>query len=293
MPAFMNDNYLVYIFFVACGGLGSLRFMHKNHPSEVYAIWLVFSFFFVIFLAIAAIAERHGVELAHVCGSYEETCRSAYAMLTNFEDEIYLVVAFTGATIAPQVLAYLLSGITGSAVAPQYLRIIQQAAAWSFIKFVAGLSGILLAQPLAKVLVGKPHPPLADYVPAVAFISMAFFYAWMILGFWDWWDAYFKKNFHGEGLKQRHIRMLLRFHRLCTRNVPKPSPLSYDRRLLIQLLKSDSVYDYVTRQKMPPNEDASLHLLAELERSIHVATRGNRVGILPAPADDSSTTSPH
>src|SRR5436190_3491385 len=44
-----------------------------------------------------------------------------------------------------------LSGLSGAATAPIYIRQIGLVAVWSIIKFLAGLGGILLAQPAAKL----------------------------------------------------------------------------------------------------------------------------------------------
>jgi len=168
--------------------------LRNKHPNEVYAIWLVFSFMFCIFLPLAWYAEsRPNAELVDACFSYKETCRGIYKTLTDVEEELKLVGIFVAITIAPQILAYILAGVWGTATTPQYIWVIRNAAVWSFIKFVAGLGGIFLAQTLAKVITKKPWH-VDDFVPVLNYTATAFVYALWHLEIWDAWDRFYKKT---------------------------------------------------------------------------------------------------
>jgi hypothetical protein len=250
------------------GAVGAgLLYMRDRHPTHIYAIWLVFSFFFFVFLSMGLVAERNNAGLTELCGSYKEACTTIYDMLTNFEDEILLVIILIGATIIPQVFAYILSALSGAATAPQYLWTIQQAAAWSFIKFSAGLSGILIAQPIARFVVGKATLSAIDFVPGVYFIGTAFFFAFMHLWVGDLWEGYYRRNFIGEARKKPHIRMLLRAHKWSTRCIPETPPQSWQRRALIELLKSDAVYNFVTQTDVSTHRETSTNAQANKLRA--------------------------
>jgi hypothetical protein len=241
--------------------------MRSNHPSHIYAIWLVFSFFFFVFISMGLIAERNNVGLTELCGSYRETCTTIYNMLTDFEDELVLVIILIAATIIPQVFAYILSALSGAATAPQYLWTIQQAAAWSLIKFSAGLSGILIAQPIARFVVGKASLNVIDFVPGVYFIGAAFFFAFINLWVGDLWKGYYRRNFIGDNRKKPHIRMLLGVHKWSTRCIPETPPQSWQRRALIELLKSDAVYNFVTQTHVSTHRETSTNAQANKLRA--------------------------
>jgi hypothetical protein len=111
LPPFWQ-TFLHITAYLGAVGLG-VMYMRSRHPSHIYAIWLVFSFFFFVFISIGLIAERNNVGLTELCGSYRETCTTIYNMLTDFEDELILVGILIAATIIPQVFAYILSALSG------------------------------------------------------------------------------------------------------------------------------------------------------------------------------------
>lgn len=222
-------------------------FLRNKYPHEAYVIWLVFSFLFSIFLPLAFIADRSTyTDLADVCGSYRATCTSIYSTLTNVNEELELVAIFAAITIAPQILAYFLAGVWGTATAPQYVWAIRQTAVWSFIKFEAGLGGIFMAQALAKFLTGGVVGA-ADFVPAFNFTATSFVYALWHSQIGDAWDRYYNKHFLGNETKPWYIQAIICFHKKCTRKIPtRPKP-TLTRQAIIALLKSDAVWDYITR----------------------------------------------
>jgi hypothetical protein len=235
---------LLFAALLICGNL----VLRQKHPHEVYVIWLVFSFLFSIFLPIAYIAETTHTDVDGVCTTYLVTCAKIYEMLTDFDDEVKFLFIFAAVTVAPQVLAYLLAGVWGTATAPQYVWVVKQTAIWSFIKFVAGLGGILMAQALAKLFAGKVVG-LNDFLPAVNYTAIAFAYATLNFWFRESWDKFYRNHFLGDRPEPWYIRWLIVFHKKCTRKIPtRPAP-TLARRALIELAKSDAVYDYITRTR--------------------------------------------
>lgn len=238
----------VDLFLFALVLIGSNLVLREKHPHEVYVIWLVFSFMFSIFLPLAYIAERSHIEVIDVCKLYRPTCKTIYDTLTDFHDEVTFILIFTAVTIAPQVLAYLLSGLWGTATAPKYVWAIKQTAIWSFIKFVAGLGSILMAQALAKVFTGKAVG-LNDFLPAIGYIAAAFTYGMLNFWFREIWDAFYNRHFLEDQPEPWYIRWMITFHKKCTRKIPKRPPPTLARRALLELAKSDAVYDYITRTR--------------------------------------------
>jgi hypothetical protein len=76
------------------------------------------------------------------------------------------------------VLTYFLSGLSGSASTPKFVILVERFGAWSFIKFSAGLSGILTAEVLTK-LPDQYFLYPSEFVLPLAYICGAFAYAWL------------------------------------------------------------------------------------------------------------------
>ncbi|WP_426608952.1 hypothetical protein [Bradyrhizobium sp. McL0616] len=223
-------------------------YMRKRHPHEVYAIWLVASFFFTILLGANIVAHKNNIGLLEVCGSYEEHCKQLYAIMTSTGDELKLIGVFVAITVTPQVLAYFLSALSGSATAPRYVRTIQQAAAWSLIKFVAAIGGGMAGLILSNWIAGQKTDP-DDFIWGPMLMAVAFLLAFFNLAFWDFWGFLAKKYSMERGLISFPIRALIAVHKWATRNVPKPRPYELPRAALIELLKSDAVYNFITQNK--------------------------------------------
>ena len=160
------------LFFAACAVV-AIAFLRKSHSGEVYLIWYVVSFFFVLFAGLDAIALRNNVTTTAICGSYEPTCKWVYGLFTDFDGEVELLIAIVALAIVPQILAYILSGFSGSASAPKFVSAITTYALWSLIKFGAAFAGILLAEALTKLYFHKPVTP-RDFALVIFFIAVAF-----------------------------------------------------------------------------------------------------------------------
>ena len=153
---------------------GSISKLSRDHFLEIYAIWYVFSLLFLIFLALHAISGRTGKEITDLFGEpYAGAMKLVYNSLTNVQDELVLVSAFVYLAVAPQILAYILSGLSGSATPPRWVRQIGTIAIWSLLKFLAALSGILLARPAYNLFLGK-HVTVSDFTQGIACLLIAF-----------------------------------------------------------------------------------------------------------------------
>jgi hypothetical protein len=147
-------------------------------------------------------------------------------MLTNFHDELKLVAIFTSITVLPQILAYLLSAPSGSATAPRYVRRIQQLAAWSLIKFVAGLGGLSAALLFVTVR-GVDNDDFAKG----ALIGAAFWLAFFYLGIGDAFRFLSRK--YATGGDQPSFQSALFFlfisgaHAMCPNNLRGVLPVRH------------------------------------------------------------------
>jgi hypothetical protein len=164
-----------YFLFVALVTLCSCIFyMRYQYAAEIYLIWYIFSLFFLVFLVINLVAEKKHVPIANVFGT--SLFEVVYSTLTDIDSEISLVAGTVALVIGPQLLTYVLSGLSGSASPPVFVGRIQTIAAWSLIKFLAGVGGILIAQLLVKLLSEKPISK-QELIAAIFPLSFAFLIA--------------------------------------------------------------------------------------------------------------------
>jgi hypothetical protein len=225
-------------------GVGSIAFLSfRGRAADIYVIWYVNSLFFVLFYGLEVATKLQGVSLLDVCGPYKEVCNSVYDMLTNSEHEFLLIYVLLGIALVPQILTYLLSGLSGCASAPHYVSEITSIGLWSIIKFTAGLGGILVASSLAALTVRQ----------SVSFHEFGMGFRWLPTAFFMALGHHLLVREFPQMIREerdsRVLRFLSRIHRLATWNVPPEPPIapwSWRRRLLIEMLKSDVVYDYLT-----------------------------------------------
>jgi hypothetical protein len=219
--------------------------MDLGYAREIYLIWYLNCFFFVLLFGMGLIAEKKNVHLTAVCGSYESTCHFVYDMLTNINDELALLGAIFVLAVIPQLMTYFISGVFGAATAPKFIGETITFVIWCFIKFSAGLGGILNAEPFVKMVVGKPVS-YRDLGPGLLYTAVPF----ILAGTYAWWrkDMPMVVDHHFGDKSESPLR---RMHILFTRNVPEEPKLaahSFERKALIELLKSDAVFDYVERE---------------------------------------------
>ena len=194
---------------------GAIHELKQRHSPEIYTIWYIFSFFLLLFFALYYFAEKEGTEVTHVLGpSYTETLTLVHHTLTDVRGELLLVAAVVYLAIIPQLLTYLLSGLSGSATPPLFVQQTATIAVWSVIKFLAGLSGILLAHPLAKLSLGT-QISASDFTQGLGALCFAFMTA---AAYYQFFEHDFGLPF-GPGLRI-HVRapILLEVHKYFTRH---------------------------------------------------------------------------
>jgi hypothetical protein len=140
---------LVAILLGSIIGVGLLMATFLERAHEVFILWYIYSFFFVLFLGLNIAAARSGKDLPALCGSQEALCKNVYHMLTDVDDEIGLALSLAALAIIPQLLAYILSGLVGAASPPRYFGYVRTLCFWSIAKFCAGLGGILTSSAIS------------------------------------------------------------------------------------------------------------------------------------------------
>jgi hypothetical protein len=153
--------------------------LRKNHPNEIYVIWLFFSFF---------LAVSSNVALEDVFGA-ERREIVAYVLkyLIDGETEITIVLAIVSLVVLPQWMTYILSGVFGVASPPLFVSQITRLAIWSVVKFSAALAGVVLASLTAHLTMGSRLETykfleglgFLAFLSAGGLLSMAFFLVWI------------------------------------------------------------------------------------------------------------------
>ncbi|UZE47003.1 hypothetical protein ONR75_18540 [Rhodopseudomonas sp. P2A-2r] len=160
----------------------SISSLRKNHSKEIYVIWYIASLLFVIFLGLEVIARINNTDIPAICQSYAKYCESGVDFFTNLPGEVTIVTAGVAITVLPQVITYILAGLSGSATAPVWIGEIEAVAFWSIAKFIAGLGGIVLSQPVASLLVGAEwsgYQYFGGFACLAAAFTMAAIRVWM------------------------------------------------------------------------------------------------------------------
>lgn len=190
----------------------SIWVLRKSKSHQIYVIWYMFSLFFVLFSMLYAYARASSAALEDAFGSEGgRLFKKAYEYLTDLNGEVQMVLIFFGLAVVPQCLTYVLSGLSGSASPPKFVLQVTDVAIWSLVKFLAALSGIVLA---ASIWEGE----FAFYKLASAEITLS---AAFTLLFWRYVGpaTYYSAEFFA---KFRNI------HDYLTRFSRSPEPHSFD-----------------------------------------------------------------
>lgn len=105
--------------------------LRKTHPHQIYVIWYIFSFFFLLFLPIFELESIRPPDNPIFGKENQELARAVVEYLDDADAELKLVVAVVGLAIVPQWLTYVLSGLSGSASEPRFVKQITNLAIWS------------------------------------------------------------------------------------------------------------------------------------------------------------------
>jgi hypothetical protein len=215
---FTSEDFSLLTWGLLLGSACIYNLRRNGYAHEIYLIWYINSFFFVLFYGMGIIAGQNNVGLMEVCGAtYQSSCQSIYNYLTNVEDEVRLIAAVTALALGPQFLTYILSGLFGCASPPRFVSQTAKVAIWSFVKFAAGLGGILTAQPLANLTFGKPFV-VHELLVGFRYTVLAFVYASFYVSMSEALPTYFYREFGGL-----LPRAMSKIHQFFTRNVSAPA----------------------------------------------------------------------
>lgn len=179
----MTIRFVIYLFSPICFCFLVLFvfLLRRDHAREIYGLWYIFSFVFLLFFGLHMLARRDHVELPEIFGPWgKDVFAAVYGWLTTVEDEFKLVIAILGLGIGPQLLTYILSSFSGSASPPRFVWLIENVAMWSLIKFWAALSGIFAASWVANWIVGEAFQE-RDFFLSIGGLYVTFLLAWVQL----------------------------------------------------------------------------------------------------------------
>ena len=154
-------------------GIPMALVLSRKHPREFYLIWYIFSLMLFLFFALHLTAGLAGRDLTDFMGQFA----FVYVWMTNDKDEMLLVGATLYLEIGPQLLTYLICGPFGAASRPIFVRQIQAVAILSIVKFCAGMGGIMIAEALTALALGKSQAFGSAFRTGFLMTSASFAYA--------------------------------------------------------------------------------------------------------------------
>jgi hypothetical protein len=189
-----------------------------GRAKKINVIWYAFSLVLVIRFAVDITAYASGYQSLHVFLEQELGIPSKFTLglhetLTNIRDEVLLIVAIIVITIAPQLVTYVLAGIFGCAQSPAFVWYFEKFAAWSLIKFLAALAGIVMEETISPT--ERPFPSGAQSAVLSLFsLALSFSFALIQTGVIDLVE--------GRVQPRRRVLWPTQIHRWFTRNLPPP-----------------------------------------------------------------------
>jgi hypothetical protein len=137
----------------------STLYLRRKHPGHVFTIWYAFWLMLTLFSGLFYYVWAHAQSIAGSALSGSSFLGGVIVWFQgasmDFRDEAGLIVSIYIAVLLPQFMSYLVSGIFGCANRLILVEWITAAMTWLVIKFLAVLSGILMAQAIAA-LYAKP-----------------------------------------------------------------------------------------------------------------------------------------
>jgi hypothetical protein len=162
----------------------STLYLRRKHPGHVFTIWYAFWLMLTLFSALFYYVWAHARSIAGSALSGSSFLGGVIIWFQgasmDFPDEASLIVSIYVAVLLPQFMSYLVSGIFGCANRLILVEWITAVITWLVIKFLAVLSGILMAQAIAalyaKPLIVPAMLPL-KLLESVMMISLSFIIA--------------------------------------------------------------------------------------------------------------------
>ncbi|MET4719484.1 glucan phosphoethanolaminetransferase (alkaline phosphatase superfamily) [Bradyrhizobium japonicum] len=171
---------------VLLGGLIlATLYLRRKHPGHVFTIWYAFWLMLILFsgLFYYVWASERSISGSILSGNSPIGGFIVWFQKTSmdFHDERYLIASIYIIVVLPQVFSYLVSGIFGCANRLVLVEWITAAVTWLLIKFLAVLSGILMAQAIAA-LYAKPVLRPADLPPKLLYSIMMISLSFIVAG---------------------------------------------------------------------------------------------------------------
>jgi hypothetical protein len=167
------------------GGLVfSTLYLRCKHPGHVFTIWYAFWLMLTLFSGLFYYVWAHAQSIAGSALSGSSFLGGLIVWFQgasmDFPDEAGLIASIYIAVLLPQFMSYLVSGMFGCANRLILVEWITAAMTWLVIKFLAVLSGILMAQAIAalyaKPLIVSAMLPL-KLLESLMMISLSFIIA--------------------------------------------------------------------------------------------------------------------
>jgi hypothetical protein len=140
-------------------------YLRRKHPGHVFTIWYAFWLMFTLFSGLFYYVWANSLAIpgSHLSGDSFIGGFVVWFKKTSmdFRDERYLIASIYIAVLLPQLMSYLVSGIFGCANRLIVVEWITAAMTWLVIKFLAVLSGILMAQAIAALYASPLLEPAA------------------------------------------------------------------------------------------------------------------------------------
>jgi hypothetical protein len=183
--------------FLLGGLIVATLYLRRRHPGHVFTIWYAFWLMLTLFSGLFYYVWENpdkipnsilsgNAPLGRIIVWFQTTAM-------DFPEEGYLIASVYGAVLLPQIMSYLVSGIFGCANRLILVEWITAAMTWLLIKFLAVLSGILMAQAIAA-LYASPTLHLADLPRKLLQSAMMISLSFIIAGiFYSTYEYRFKR----------------------------------------------------------------------------------------------------
>ncbi|WP_426437055.1 hypothetical protein [Bradyrhizobium genosp. P] len=156
-------------------------YLRRKHPAHVFTIWYAFWLMLTLFsgLFYYVWANERSISGSILSGASLVGGFVVWFQKTSmdFRDESYLIASIYAAVVLPQFMSYLVSGIFGCANRLVLVEWITAAMTWLVIKFLAVLSGILMAQAIAALYAApllQPADLPRKMLQSIMMISLSF-----------------------------------------------------------------------------------------------------------------------
>jgi hypothetical protein len=167
-----------------CGLVFSILYLRCKHPDHVFTIWYAFWLMLIFYSGLFYYVWSNARTISASPLSGNSFLGGLVIWFTdasmNFREEGYLIASIYIIVLLPQFMSYIFSGLSGCANRLVLVGWITAALTWPVIKFLAVLSGILVAQAIASLYAKPLLLPTAlplKLLQSIMMISLSFMIA--------------------------------------------------------------------------------------------------------------------